>query len=218
MADLTGRPYLRRLLQRGQNPASDWLCGLCEAGITGEPATTVAAYWDHCHDHGTIRGPVCRTCNGRMGSIDSGRLAYDIDHQDLDHPRSPAVAQGLQRRAQLLGDWRLRCPDCTNPLPPPSPRILARIAYADARRTARARIPHDAHPRPCQRCPVLRTAYGLSVPPRAEWKTLTNPSRYWSGTEDDPIPPPPLNPTLPMYGAPLNARLRALGYGPAPDR
>lgn len=23
-----------------------------------------AAFWDHCHDHGLIRGPLCRSCNG----------------------------------------------------------------------------------------------------------------------------------------------------------
>jgi hypothetical protein len=35
--------------------ADDYLCRLC--------AETRAAAWDHCHDHGFLRGPLCGSCN-----------------------------------------------------------------------------------------------------------------------------------------------------------
>ncbi|WP_433892533.1 endonuclease domain-containing protein [Streptomyces sp. CA-111067] len=35
--------------------AREFGCDLCP-----DPA----AFWDHCHDHGSIRGPLCRSCNG----------------------------------------------------------------------------------------------------------------------------------------------------------
>jgi hypothetical protein len=35
--------------------ADDYLCRLC--------AATRAAAWDHCHDHGYLRGPLCGSCN-----------------------------------------------------------------------------------------------------------------------------------------------------------
>ncbi|MCD9880431.1 endonuclease domain-containing protein [Streptomyces guryensis] len=35
--------------------ADDYLCRLC--------AETRAAAWDHCHDHGYLRGPLCGSCN-----------------------------------------------------------------------------------------------------------------------------------------------------------
>ncbi|MGW6941356.1 endonuclease domain-containing protein [Streptomyces xanthophaeus] len=35
--------------------ADDYLCRLCQASR--------AFTWDHCHDHGHIRGPVCASCN-----------------------------------------------------------------------------------------------------------------------------------------------------------
>ncbi|NXY94460.1 hypothetical protein HYE82_08650 [Streptomyces sp. BR123] len=35
--------------------ADDYLCRLCQASR--------AFTWDHCHDHGHVRGPVCASCN-----------------------------------------------------------------------------------------------------------------------------------------------------------
>ncbi|MFB8144399.1 endonuclease domain-containing protein [Streptomyces parvus] len=40
--------------------AADFLCAVCE---TARPATA----WDHCHDHGLIRGPLCGGCNTMEG-------------------------------------------------------------------------------------------------------------------------------------------------------
>jgi hypothetical protein len=43
---------------RYRPPARVYRCDLCP-----DPA----AFWDHCHDHGLIRGPLCRSCNGSEG-------------------------------------------------------------------------------------------------------------------------------------------------------
>ncbi|WP_240796175.1 endonuclease domain-containing protein [Streptomyces sp. RFCAC02] len=40
--------------------ADTFLCSLC-------PEPRRAAGWDHCHDHGFIRGPVCAVCNTDEG-------------------------------------------------------------------------------------------------------------------------------------------------------
>ncbi|WP_345943588.1 endonuclease domain-containing protein [Streptomyces sp. SID8352] len=39
--------------------ADDCLCRLC--------SESRAAFWDHCHDHGLVRGPLCGNCNTREG-------------------------------------------------------------------------------------------------------------------------------------------------------
>jgi hypothetical protein len=39
--------------------ADDYLCRLCKDG----PAVA----WDHCHEHGYVRGPLCGSCNTREG-------------------------------------------------------------------------------------------------------------------------------------------------------
>jgi hypothetical protein len=39
--------------------ADDYVCRLC-----GEAR---ASAWDHCHDHGYVRGPLCSGCNTREG-------------------------------------------------------------------------------------------------------------------------------------------------------
>ncbi|WP_406016336.1 endonuclease domain-containing protein [Streptomyces sp. NBC_00984] len=41
--------------------ADDYLCWLCTTPQR-------AYYWDHCHDHGLVRGPVCASCNTFEGN------------------------------------------------------------------------------------------------------------------------------------------------------
>ncbi|MEU4507721.1 endonuclease domain-containing protein [Streptomyces sp. NPDC024089] len=41
--------------------ADDYLCRLCTTPQR-------AYYWDHCHDHGLVRGPVCASCNTFEGN------------------------------------------------------------------------------------------------------------------------------------------------------
>lgn len=59
------QPYTGRLrgtlytALRRETRADDYLCRLCQASR--------AFTWDHCHDHGYIRGPVCASCNTYEG-------------------------------------------------------------------------------------------------------------------------------------------------------
>ncbi|MGP8304435.1 endonuclease domain-containing protein [Streptomyces inhibens] len=40
--------------------ADDYLCQLC-------PEPRRASHWDHCHDHGYVRGPLCASCHAYEG-------------------------------------------------------------------------------------------------------------------------------------------------------
>ncbi|MEW1552220.1 endonuclease domain-containing protein [Streptomyces tsukubensis] len=46
-------------VRRRGTRADDYLCRLCKA--------SQASAWDHCHDHGHVRGPLCGSCNTREG-------------------------------------------------------------------------------------------------------------------------------------------------------
>jgi len=50
---LRGRLY--KSLPKNSQPDA-FLCVLC-------PSQRQAMYWDHCHEHGFVRGPVCASCN-----------------------------------------------------------------------------------------------------------------------------------------------------------
>lgn len=56
--ELTGVAYAR-VRERGPR-ADDFLCVMCDRP---RPATV----WDHCHEHGLIRGPLCGSCNTMEG-------------------------------------------------------------------------------------------------------------------------------------------------------
>ncbi|MFD3998942.1 endonuclease domain-containing protein [Streptomyces sp. NPDC058583] len=55
---LEGKTYAK--VRESGPPAEDYLCTLCD------PPRPAAA-WDHCHDHGLIRGPLCGSCNTLEG-------------------------------------------------------------------------------------------------------------------------------------------------------
>ncbi|MFF6829911.1 endonuclease domain-containing protein [Streptomyces longwoodensis] len=76
---------------RYRPPARAYRCDLCP-----EPA----AFWDHCHDHGLIRGPLCRSCNGSEGFWVHSR--HGVEHL-------------------------MRCPDCRSAGHPPIRNRVARI-------------------------------------------------------------------------------------------
>ncbi|TXR91750.1 hypothetical protein EAO73_35805 [Streptomyces sp. col6] len=54
---LRGVPY-EKVRRRGTR-ADEYLCRLCKA--------SQASVWDHCHEHGQVRGPLCGSCNSREG-------------------------------------------------------------------------------------------------------------------------------------------------------
>ncbi|WP_051821607.1 endonuclease domain-containing protein [Streptomyces sp. NRRL F-5065] len=57
--DAVPTEYLERPCRRGTR-ADDYLCRLCKQ--------SPAAAWDHCHEHGYVRGPLCGSCNTREGT------------------------------------------------------------------------------------------------------------------------------------------------------
>ncbi|GAA2330527.1 hypothetical protein Scani_33780 [Streptomyces caniferus] len=61
------RPYTGHLrgvqydsARRRGTRADEYLCQLCKG--------SQAAGWDHCHEHGHVRGPLCSSCNTREGT------------------------------------------------------------------------------------------------------------------------------------------------------
>ena len=71
----------------------------------GMPTESIssAIYWDHCHTHGWIRGPVCGSCNCQMSEIDAGQVW----------------------REPFITHYR-RCPECPPERPPIARRVLTR--------------------------------------------------------------------------------------------
>lgn len=57
-ATLRGVPYSSP--RRRRIRADDYLCSLCRGSRAG--------VWDHCHDHGFVRGPLCGSCNSAEGN------------------------------------------------------------------------------------------------------------------------------------------------------
>lgn len=55
--------------------AADYLCLLC--------AETRAAAWDHCHDHGYLRGPLCGSCNTFEGKTSPRNFLEDKEEAVL---------------------------------------------------------------------------------------------------------------------------------------
>ena len=66
-------PYARARYRR-ENPPTWYRCSLC-----GQPAVV----WDHCHEHGYIRGPLCRACNTNDNWL--FRSPYRLARLPIDH-------------------------------------------------------------------------------------------------------------------------------------
>jgi hypothetical protein len=81
-------PYARARY-RQQNPATLYRCALC-----AQPAVV----WDHCHEHGYIRGPLCRECN--MSDHWLFRVPYRLERFPIDHAEQ---CKGCARTQPNLG-------------------------------------------------------------------------------------------------------------------
>ncbi len=107
-----------------KNPCPD-SCELCgrvktvgktfaECDKLGEYSPLVLI-WDHCHDHGIVRGALCRGCN---------------------------VEEGSDRSTGWLGEkfteWRARCPECVTGAPSRDPAALKMWLRREAWHTGRA--------------------------------------------------------------------------------
>jgi Recombination endonuclease VII len=53
--------------------------------------------YDHCHEHGYVRGILCAGCNVTMGLVDAGR-----GHESMAVLENPGP----------YDRWRKRCPEC----------------------------------------------------------------------------------------------------------
>ena len=109
--ELTGTTYAR---VREQGPAAeDFLCTMCQP-------PRAAAAWDHCHEHGLIRGPLCGSCNtmeghgkeflARHGGIQHllACTACRTQRTLPAHHRRAALRRHLHRERGVRGcDWPL---------------------------------------------------------------------------------------------------------------
>ncbi|MFF7764191.1 endonuclease domain-containing protein [Streptomyces griseorubiginosus] len=77
---------------RRMHRADDYLCCLCRESR--------ASIWDHCHEHGHIRGPVCASCNTFEGK-GVAFLRRDGSVQHLLECRGCREARTLPRRFHL---------------------------------------------------------------------------------------------------------------------
>lgn len=114
--ELDGHPYSEVRPAGGSRPggpsADRYACRICR--------TRRAAYWDHCHDHGFIRGPLCSGCN-------------QAEHTWLDDA------------ASLRHLWH--CPACRDAATVPVRQLLL-LGARTARRERHGRCPiaPDLHP------------------------------------------------------------------------
>ncbi|MFJ3037145.1 MULTISPECIES: endonuclease domain-containing protein [Streptomyces] len=84
--------------------ADDCLCRLCQQ--------RPAAAWDHCHEHGCIRGPLCGSCNTREGTglpyyflrLEGGAASPGMPW--LSRARDLAVPVPHRRRPRVPGTGR----------------------------------------------------------------------------------------------------------------
>lgn len=80
-------------------------CELCGAVPTdhdfsqrwdGRGNPPVFLFWDHCHQHGIVRGALCHRCN---------------TDEATDHRGRVAPWQGFRPPDRFV-EWRMRCPEC----------------------------------------------------------------------------------------------------------
>lgn len=149
------RPRLPRLTGAGVTCVGcgdkHWPLGAVEAVAGPAPATV----WDHCHEHGTVRAPLCIQCNRLMADVDA------------------AIIEGT---ANLL-KVRARCTRCS----PRPARVAAWWIEARARSALAQRLVDEQNwYTPCACCPIVQTLY--AIPPRsatAEKDRLRSQRRSW---------------------------------------
>jgi hypothetical protein len=94
-----------------------------------------AIYWDHCHIHGLIRGPVCGSCNCQMAEIDAGQVWQE---PFISHHR--------------------RCPEC----PPGRPPITRKVLKKALKASYEATLWHSGYTCALE-CDITREALGLGA-------------------------------------------------------
>jgi hypothetical protein len=169
------RPRLPRLAGAGVTCAG---CGdkhwpLGSAGALPGPAP--ATVWDHCHEHGIVRAPLCIQCNRLMADVDA------------------AIIEGTANLRQV----RARCTQCS-----PKPAGLAAwwLQFMARAELARRLVEEQHWYTPCAWCPIVQELY--DIPPRSAAATkdrLSKQRRSWRSREAgewSPSPRPPGPPRL----------------------
>lgn len=145
--------HLYSALTRKPGPArkvAGWACAICRTA----PATVL----DHCHEHGYVRAPVCRSCNTQ----ERPDHLYSNDIRVANHYTRLFATHS----ADWLRHWH-RCPGCRARTTLPLPHLAAWTAHVACRslrpthrdaRGSRARKP----------CGVLRVSWtGSQNAPRS---------------------------------------------------
>lgn len=105
------------------------------AGWSG-PKAAPAVYWDHCHTHGWIRGPVCAYCNCQMKVADAG-----------------------VKWTEALSLHYQRCPGCSAQRPP----IARWWLYELLHKSLSLRLRDSGYSPRCHDCDILHLADGNPV-------------------------------------------------------
>lgn len=163
------RPRLPRLAGAGVTCVG---CGdqhwpLGAAGAVPGPAP--ATVWDHCHEHGTVRAPLCIQCNRLMADVDAAIIEGRTNLQQVRDrcaqcpPKPAGVASwwlAARARGSLAGrlveeqDWYTQCAWC--PIVhelyqiPPRSAAAAKDRLRKERRIWRSRVAGEWSPSPRQ--------------------------------------------------------------------
>lgn len=213
--DLTGRLYTKALVAR--HPARLFGCRLC---------ARKARCWDHCHEHGTIRGPLCHGCNtvtrdadAGLGIVDNSPFWRNAAHrQRRGWPGwaadEPMMVSGKPPGA--VSAFLAMCPQCTGQPTEVAQWVTERAARAWFRNAARD---DGMHPR-CARCPLIWHLNGIPTNPRdrSVWAgylggRITLADVEWLGLSGPGAEPGPSRLVCRDCGQPWQTEIRA-----APDR
>jgi hypothetical protein len=85
---------------RSENPET-YRCALC--GMS-------ARVWDHCHDHGLVRGPLCGSCN----QIETYIFANSWSGQSLLHESWQKISAGTPVTPQQVVEYLQNCKTCAD--------------------------------------------------------------------------------------------------------
>lgn len=92
-------------------------------GVFGDRSRYSRTYvYDHCHEHGWIRGYVCQSCNMKLRNIDAGMPPVDYYYgikiwsgfsppeNAVKHPKYDGLYLGIPGTA--YAEYRSICPEC----------------------------------------------------------------------------------------------------------
>lgn len=157
-----------------RHPARNFGCALCPRR---------AMVWDHCHEHGIVRGALCGRCNRRMCNVDAGicdpdwpgafPLSWELCRHGWTVGRVSESRQhvwtaddllglGTRRSGRELLAYRAGCNQCNRTAPP----VAQWVREADARTDLASRLVIEQWHPPCAWCPVTQAVHGVTINPK----------------------------------------------------